>query len=230
MTQDVHYRDILAQLMEDEIDTVNDFSWQKQLKYYLDGDDLYAQQITSRLEFGFEYYGATSRLVITPLTDKCWLTISEALHIKLGTNPQGPAGTGKTESCKDLAKGLGLLYPIIAKFCLVFNCSDQVNVKMMEKLFIGLAYTGSWSCFDEFNRISREVLSVIAQQVLSIRQLLLSYSSLSNYVFQGKILKTMNPQLGIFITMNPTYTGRNQLPDNLQILFRPVAMNYRTPW
>ena len=73
----------------------------------------------------------------------------------MGANPVGPAGTGKSESCKDLARTL-------ARFCIVFNCSEQISAKMMEKLLMGICFNGCWSCLDEFNRIDIEVLSVIA--------------------------------------------------------------------
>jgi len=92
---------------------------------------------------------------------------------------------------------------------------------MMAKLFTGLCYTGAWACLDEFNRIDIEVLSVIAQQVLCMRNAMLL--DRTQFFFLDKEVKLVS-SLGIFITMNPGYKGRTELPDNLKVLFRPVSM------
>lgn len=93
------------------------------------------------MEYSFEYLGNYPKLVRTPLVDKCFLALtqvtitfyvtcnivliaflmpSQGMHLGMGGNPYGPAGTGKTESVKALGCLLG-------RQVLVFNC-DEVTL------------------------------------------------------------------------------------------------------
>jgi dynein heavy chain len=103
---DVHARDIIDRFVRDSILDASEFDWESQLRFYWDRevDDLMVRQCTGQFRYGYEYAGLGPRLVITPLTDRCYMTLTQALTFHLGGSPAGPAGTGKTETVKDLVR------------------------------------------------------------------------------------------------------------------------------
>ena len=216
ITVDVHNRDVVQGLIDERADNETHFMWQSQLRYIWDE----AKGCTIRLcdtEFvhGYEYVGLCGCLVVTRLTHRCYITLTQALKLAKGGAPAGPAGTGKTETVKDLARNLGAA-------CYVFNCSDLMSHTGLGQIFKGLAMTGCWGCFDEFNRISVEVLSVVSIQVSSVQKAIRTHKSEFKFANEDDI--TLRRTCGIFITMNPDYAGRTELPENIKSLFIPCAM------
>lgn len=123
-TIDVHSRDVVSKLIQSKVETASAFQWQSQLRHRWDDveKDCFANICDAQFVYSHEYLGNTPRLVITPLTDRCYITLTQSLHLVMGGGPAGPAGTGKTETTKDLGRALGIMV-------YVFNCSEQMDYK-----------------------------------------------------------------------------------------------------
>ncbi|KAI9986672.1 hypothetical protein PInf_025627 [Phytophthora infestans] len=238
ITELVHQKSVTKRLSQAKVSSAEDFRWLYHMRHYFQAKEsdplkkLTIQISNASFSYGFEYFGVGERLVQTPLTERCYLTLTQALDFGMGGNPFGPAGTGKTESVKALGSHLG-------RFVLVFNCDEHFDFQAMGRIFVGLCQVGAWGCFDEFNRLEERVLSAVSQQILAIQSgvsslkvgkaanntqaLTKSSSSTATIELLGKSVK-LNPDVGIFVTMNPGYAGRSNLPDNLKQLFRSIAM------
>ncbi|CCW61964.1 unnamed protein product [Phytomonas sp. EM1] len=226
ITLGVYQRDISRTLALKNVTSSKDFEWVRILRPYLvptnshsspnkeETQDVECRMANAALLHGFEYTGTHERLVQTLLTDKCYLTLMQALHLRLGGSPVGPAGTGKTETVKALGMQLG-------RHVLVFNCDDTFDFQVVSRIFLGLCQVGAWGCFDEFNRLEERILSALSQQVQVIQESLRARSKeieLNNYRVP------LHENVGIFITMNPSYAGRSNLPGNLKQLFLNITM------
>ncbi|XP_047193613.1 cytoplasmic dynein 1 heavy chain 1 isoform X1 [Scophthalmus maximus] len=229
ITELVHQRDVTRTLIKNKIDNPKSFEWLSQMRFYFDPkqtdvlQQLSIQMANAKFNYGFEYLGVQDKLVQTPLTDRCYLTMTQALEARLGGSPFGPAGTGKTESVKALGHQLG-------RFVLVFNCDETFDFQAMGRIFVGLCQVGAWGCFDEFNRLEERMLSAVSQQVQYIQVALREHINPNRDRSVPVTTELLNkqvkvsPDMAIFITMNPGYAGRSNLPDNLKKLFRSLAM------
>ncbi|KAF6780509.1 hypothetical protein AHF37_00019 [Paragonimus kellicotti] len=232
----VHAIDVVDQLIRAGAATSHDWVWQRQLRFYAGTRENESstqvpkimsptatacepriRMVDAEFAYTFEYQGNAPRLVHTPLTDKCYLTLTQAMRMGHGGNPYGPAGTGKTESVKALSSLLG-------RQVLVFNCDEGIDVRSMGRILVGIVKCGAWGCFDEFNRLEESVLSAVSMQIQVIQDGL--RSAAPNITLLNRSI-SLDPNSGLFITLNPAgkgYGGRQKLPDNLKQLFRPVAM------
>nr|ADI46936.1 DHC1bm [Volvox carteri f. nagariensis] len=214
----IHYCDVAEYLAKDKVASTTEWGWTRQLRYYHRAEGSVKVAMAEAIfDYTWEYQGNAPKLVYTPLTDKCYLTLTQGMALGYGGNPYGPAGTGKTESVKALGQAL-------ARQVLVFNCDEEFDFKSMGRIFVGLVKCGAWGCFDEFNRLDEEVLSAVSQQIQTI-QLALKEGAKTMF-FMDKTVE-VDQNAGIFVTLNPAgkgYGGRSKLPDNLKQLFRSIAM------
>lgn len=160
-------RDVTETLVPNAVASPDEFEWIRHLRQYWEDGTIVSRCVDTVMQYGYEYQGVCQRLVITPLTERAFLSMVSAINLCYGSALQGPAGTGKTETAKELARAVGRANH-------VFNCSEGLDMNSVAKFLTGVICTGMWICFDEFNLMGEDVLSVIAKQILTIQTALAS--------------------------------------------------------
>ncbi|KAH0482318.1 MAG: hypothetical protein KVP17_004471 [Porospora cf. gigantea B] len=207
---------VLERLLLAGVESANHPVWRNTLRTYIFPRERYVEvrQGTWSTLYGWEYLGTPRMLVMTPLTELAFLSMTTSMQVRYGLAPLGPAGSGKTETTKELAR-------IVGKGCIIFNCSDGLDITLLSRFFHGVASTGCWICFDEFNRLDPGTLSQVTSHVMTLRHAQQKGSpSLS---IDGQEVPLRDGAV-VAITLNPAYAGRSRLPSDLQAIMRPIAM------
>jgi len=156
------HQDIAQNLVEGFVKEKNSWDWQRQLKFSTNEQKIvYLETVLYKSPHTFEFMGCRKRLVCTAQTNKCYLFMMHAVASQQVACLTGPSGSGKSETILELGRMLG-------RFVLQFNCSAEVGYSSISNVVSGLTKSGTWVCFDDMGRLVPGLLSVMAQQLLSV--------------------------------------------------------------
>jgi dynein heavy chain, axonemal len=183
IASDVHARDVVQVLINHGVTSANDFIWQSQLKYNWepgssssttplatpnssDGSSsgtLYIKLAQYSTRHNYEYTGNCTRMIVTPLTDRCYVAITTAMKYNLGSAMQGYAHCGKTETVQELARNIGLP-------CYQFTCMGHMTAANVAHFIKGVVQTGCWGYFDDVHKLSAQAIGVMSSMLRSVRE------------------------------------------------------------
>ncbi|KAL3689255.1 hypothetical protein R1sor_015564 [Riccia sorocarpa] len=194
----VYFREIINRLVCGTQVGIESFEWQRSLRYYCQpSGDCQVAIMNQEQAYGCDLIDSHNRLVMTSLTEKCFLGMLYSFSLGLGCNVTGSSGVGKTETIKDCAKALG-------KHCIVIACSEEFDHQAIGNVLKGMASGGLWLCLTKFERLRPDVVSVLTQQLLSIQQAVATKALRFNYEGCGFHL---NPRFAICTTSEPKCSG-----------------------
>nr|XP_037870708.1 cytoplasmic dynein 2 heavy chain 1 isoform X3 [Bombyx mori] len=226
--QCAYYLSVIKILIDNNVTSTSEWIWRKQFRFYLlNTKEVVARMGLAQIPYSYEYLGTqTGQFVRTEVADECFLILTQALHLGFVGNPFGPAGTGKTESVKALGG-------LVGRLVLVFNCDEAMDAECMGRLLTGLALSGAWGCFDEFNRLTSDTLAAVTHQFSSLLSAMTHRTpgTVPTASLNGKNV-SVSVWCGVAATLNPSsrgYGGRRALPPALRPLLRPVAARPAAP-
>ncbi|KAG8188595.1 hypothetical protein JTE90_005951 [Oedothorax gibbosus] len=208
-----HCCEVIESLIKYVCNNDEAFEWLVHLRYYFEENVCFIRQTKAKFKYGYEYLGNRERLVITPLTNRCFLSLTTAMYLKQAVILRGCRSSGKSETLKDLGVALG-------NYVLSINCSENLNLKSIVNIMSGLAKIGAWGLFKDFNRLRSNVVSVVSQQSTSF----LHAFSEKQKIFScfGKDIP-LSKRFGIFFSFNSDFSVSSYMKCQT---FRPVTIIY----
>ena len=126
--------------------------------------------LDTKFDYGHEFRSCNFPVMLTPLTERCFLSLTQAVANNFGGCVIGPASTGKTQTVKGLSHMLG-------RFMISISCLKELNASSLGRIFTGIALEASWCLFDELQQTSNKTLSVISFYIQHILNALRSKQS-----------------------------------------------------
>lgn len=134
---DCHARDVTQKLINDPNSNIECFQWISQLRYYWNNNEVVIRALNFSIPYGYEYLGNFQRIVNTPLSERCILSVLLAFKNQMNASIEGPTATGKSETIKELAKFLAIQFK-------VFDCAPEMSFSTISQFLKGIAISGAW--------------------------------------------------------------------------------------
>ncbi|CAH1226669.1 DNAH5 [Branchiostoma lanceolatum] len=220
ITYSLYLRDTLEGLGNRKLRDVTDFEWRRNIRFYMheSGEGSGNHQLCildGRYEYGCEFLGGRLPLAMTALTERCFLTMSQALTQLKGSAVVGGTGVGKTETVKGMAYLLG-------RYMAVFACMPQMDTAALGKIIQGLAADGSWGLFDNFHNLNRSGVGVLLEHAQSIYTALRANKHTCHLADGQEV--PVDPYVATFITINKDMSRGFELPQEIRALYRNVSL------
>ncbi|XP_069111192.1 dynein heavy chain domain-containing protein 1-like isoform X2 [Argopecten irradians] len=168
------------------------------------------QQLGNTFHYDYEYQGPVSRLVLTPLTHRAFLSLTQSLQNYHAGTLVGPPGTGKSETIKELSKIFGCAM-------LTVNCNEEMTVGIITQIMLGTVQSGCWTLFDDTDRLTQGLMSVAAQHLDYLRTALrtLQQSSENQYKIRGQARPDKKTGVGDKVIRRNSLTTLHPLPSDI---------------
>ena len=190
-------------------------------RYSMDGsENVTIRTMYSSFKYGFEFYGNKERLILNPIMYRTLSYMVQNIQFHHGSSLLGPPASGKSDLVTELAVLMG--YRLF-----VMDTNLFLGQKGFLSLLEGCVLTETWLCFNNPNLLSKELGSLIADHVLSLRKLLQPKGANADFIYiGGRKVNLQNRCIQpIFATLDTTdMKSWHQMPDKIRSLFRPLAV------